>query len=374
MVANRPWDGVYNVSDTIWMMAHTTQFTDRGWWYLGGGGSQLLSEGGSFVSLTSPDKRDLSIVIETVGAKKPQTLTLTLAGGFASIKTLTLWTTAEGAVFQQQAPVAVANGVVSVTVPGDNVWTLSTRVGQSKAGGTSVPTRPEQPFPNPYSDDFEGYPEDTLARYWSDLHGAYAVFTDPATGNKVLRQQAGSVAPKSTHSNSAIGYSTALGDGSLKNYDVAVMAKSEGGPNGTSAEFVIIGSHGGSASPESYYTRAMVPSSGVVLHLNMDGTWSVAAGKSGTIASGKGGAWKTGEWVSVLLQVSQSTSGPAHDALETAGNVSIAASVNGVRLFNQSVLTKQGADMAGCVWLGGGFHLASFDNFTIAPTGLLSSA
>ena len=25
MVANRPWDGTYNVTDTIWATAHTTQ-------------------------------------------------------------------------------------------------------------------------------------------------------------------------------------------------------------------------------------------------------------------------------------------------------------------------------------------------------------
>ena len=60
MVANRPWDGTYNVTDTIWATAHTTQFTQRGWTYLGGDACALLPEavasqgvdgGGSYVAL-----------------------------------------------------------------------------------------------------------------------------------------------------------------------------------------------------------------------------------------------------------------------------------------------------------------------------------
>ena len=57
MVANRPWDGTYNVTDTIWVTAHTTQFTARGWHYLEA--SSLLpaavsKSGGSYVVLASP--------------------------------------------------------------------------------------------------------------------------------------------------------------------------------------------------------------------------------------------------------------------------------------------------------------------------------
>jgi hypothetical protein len=80
MVANRPWDGSYNVSDTIWIMAHTTQFTERGWHYLAGDACGMLPSGGSYVSLSPPDGRDVTIVIETVGANTSQRLSLKLGG------------------------------------------------------------------------------------------------------------------------------------------------------------------------------------------------------------------------------------------------------------------------------------------------------
>ena len=80
MVANRPWDGTYNISDTVWITAHTTQFTEIGWHYLGGGACALLPKGGSHVALVDPTGADISIIIETVGAKAAQVVELQLGG------------------------------------------------------------------------------------------------------------------------------------------------------------------------------------------------------------------------------------------------------------------------------------------------------
>ena len=47
--------------------AHTTQFSQPGWMYTKHGmGVSLLEGGGSFVTLQSPDKKDFTIIIETM--------------------------------------------------------------------------------------------------------------------------------------------------------------------------------------------------------------------------------------------------------------------------------------------------------------------
>ena len=210
----------------------------------------------------------------------------------------------------------------------------------------------------------QGYPIDTLAKYFSDLHGSYSVYSDPTGGsaNKVLRQQADSVPPMCTHGRGASAYSTAIGGTEWSNYALKVAAKSEGNTSAAS-EFLMFGAYGGGSftadpmpggniKPETFYHAPYVPKlAGVVLLLFMDGTWTLSTG-SGTLAQGKNGGWRSQEWLQVELEVAW---GAGDEGRATAV-------VNGVALADR-VPTKLSVHH-GPAWLGGGFHFASFDNFT----------
>ncbi|XP_041369129.1 galactocerebrosidase-like isoform X2 [Gigantopelta aegis] len=178
MTAIEPWSGFYSVRSPIWITAHTTQFTQIGWMYLRhGAGVGKLESGGSYVSLVSPDSKDLTIIIETMShdhsvcirpALPPYTVNATtieiqLKGSFAKVKELYLWYSKLGfngtqtSLFEQRKPVAVTNGLFKLSMGLDEVYTFTTlNVGQKG----SYPSPPvSKPFPDYYFDDFNNYLE-----------------------------------------------------------------------------------------------------------------------------------------------------------------------------------------------------------------------
>ncbi|ESN97869.1 hypothetical protein HELRODRAFT_85047, partial [Helobdella robusta] len=67
MTANQPWSGHYEVNGPIFITAHHTHFYDVGWVYSPHGeGVGVLKGGGTFVTLTNPVSRDVTIVVETI--------------------------------------------------------------------------------------------------------------------------------------------------------------------------------------------------------------------------------------------------------------------------------------------------------------------
>ena len=139
--------------------------------------------------------------------------------------------------------------------------------------------------------------QDTLAKYFDDMHGAFAVYTDPPTGNKVLRQQADSIPPLATHGGGATAYSAIIGDPDWAGYSLTTKVRSEGGnTSGGGAnrgvakkgaagdgedEFVFVGINGGSdlgtLHPEMFYHAPYRSGGGIVLILDMAGKWSLSA-------------------------------------------------------------------------------------------------
>jgi hypothetical protein len=154
MRANQPWSGHYEVQPAIWLTAHTTQFIQPGWKYLGGNACQMLPEGGSRVAAISPDGKDFSVVVETMDAKKPQKLSFRLAGGLAGAK-LRAWQSTKKEQFLQIADIPVENGVFNLQAEPETVYSLTTTEGQHK-GATVIP--PSLPLPLPFKENFDGYP------------------------------------------------------------------------------------------------------------------------------------------------------------------------------------------------------------------------
>jgi galactosylceramidase len=96
MKANSPWSGYYELQPALWAIAHTTQFVQPGWRYLDR--SCDVRAGASYVTLRSPSTNDWSMIIETIDAKKPLDLEVTIAGDLSD-GPIHVWRTTEQASF-----------------------------------------------------------------------------------------------------------------------------------------------------------------------------------------------------------------------------------------------------------------------------------
>lgn len=170
MYANTPWSGHYDVQGTIWATAHTTQFAQPGWQYLDSASGDL-PEKGTYVALRSPDAKDWSVILETIDAKHPQTVSFRLAGGLAATE-VHIWETNNSRTFEHVADVKPVDGTLRYTFDPDSLYSLTTTTGQGK--GTAQPPA-AKPFPLPYADDFEKNQLGYTAKYLSDQDGAFEV-------------------------------------------------------------------------------------------------------------------------------------------------------------------------------------------------------
>eukprot|EP01065_Artemidia_motanka_P000146 TRINITY_DN1004_c2_g6_i1.p1 TRINITY_DN1004_c2_g6~~TRINITY_DN1004_c2_g6_i1.p1 ORF type:complete len:683 (+),score=164.62 TRINITY_DN1004_c2_g6_i1:319-2367(+) len=360
-VANTPWSGNYAVSRTLWVTAHTTQFTRPGWRYASGDACRLLtvngSTTGSVVTYLSPSGGDVSVVIETMTASGTgagvgdQTLSFTLAGRLEA-SVLVLWATNETEQFVAAGAVPIVNGTVTVTVPPNTLYTLSTLAGPSK-GVTYVP--PASPFATmlPFNEDFSSYGVDRLPRFVSDLNGAFSVDTEaPGSENKVLRQRATS-APRSTHGHSGDIFAAGVGDSSWDSYVVSVRARTEA-PSGTplNQQMILVGSHGGAGSRKPEDVHRSMKSPGYMFVATMDGAWRLTAGNEKKVVASGTGTWSPGDWLNITLSATITNSG-----------VAVRLTLDRAVLANASL--SVGASIAGPVFIGCGRHQAAFDDLAV---------
>jgi hypothetical protein len=225
MLAEQPWSGNYYVAKSIWAMAHTAQFTQPGWKYLNSGCGYLggNSANGTYVTLKSTNGKDYSTIIETIGAGGAQTANFTVTGGL-STGVVHVWasnfnTTSGSAHFLHQQDITPSGGKFSLTIQAGYVYSLTTTTGQGK--GTATPPA-SAGLALPYSQSFDGYAAGQLARYYSDLAGAFE--TAPAGGGRagISYRQVITTPPIAWHSGSPTPPLTVVGDPNWTNYKVSV--------------------------------------------------------------------------------------------------------------------------------------------------------
>ena len=185
ILAEWPWSGYYDVGNSIWVVAHTTQFTKPGWKYLDKS-CGYLENYGSYVTLAAPDGKDWSTVIETMDATEPARVTFKLAGGL-STGPVQVWSTdlrsedQSDDDFIHDRTVEPKDGAFTLTFEPGHVYSLTTTSGQGKGDAVPKATVADE-MPLPYSEDFEEYKPGQLARYFSDINGAFEVAQ--ATGGR----------------------------------------------------------------------------------------------------------------------------------------------------------------------------------------------
>lgn len=187
--ANWPWSGHYKLNPSLWGYAHYGQFTEIGWEYINGGSGDLRG-GGTFVTLKSP-KNDYSVIIETKDAKVAQQVRFEIGGGL-STRPLAVWRSNAKDQFIRQADLVPVNGVVTLALDPESVYSLTTTEGQRKGGFDAVPALTA--FPLPYRETFEEYANPQswgyLPRYFADIAGAFELADCPAARGRCLRQMA----------------------------------------------------------------------------------------------------------------------------------------------------------------------------------------
>ncbi|MCT2584536.1 FG-GAP-like repeat-containing protein [Actinophytocola gossypii] len=175
MLAEWPWSGHYDVGKSIWSYAHTAQFTEPGWKYLDSG-SRRFGSGATMVSLAAPDRSAFSSVIEGLDLAQQTTVDVTVTGGLPAGE-LRVWSTNlasdnESTHFVPAGTIRPVNGRFQLTVQPGHLYTVTSTTGQAK--GTGAPSAGvDEQLPLPFAEDFEGVPSNGLARYFSDVNGAF---------------------------------------------------------------------------------------------------------------------------------------------------------------------------------------------------------
>jgi O-glycosyl hydrolase len=345
MDAGSPWSGSYRVGKNLWANAHYAQFTQPGWHYLNSSASGYLGgdrANGSYVSLKSTNNSDYSTIYETSGTTAAQTVNVTVSGGL-NAGPVHVWSTDMGSSnsadwFVKQADVTPVNGVYSLTLQPDRIYSVTTTSGQGK-GTAASPASGNLALP--YSDDYESYPVRGMAKYFETMQGAYEVRACTAGRGGNCLQQVAPVQPINWQDDSdAYGL---VGDPSWSNYTVSTDVDMQ-----QAGTVTLLGRANTQNRPQSHQAAYQ-------LRINDTGNWSIAKNSTGgvltTLTSGSHAAPGLNSWHTIALAFS--------------GN-QITASLDGTTLGSVTD-TSYTTGQAGFGVVG--YQTDQFDNLRVTPNG-----
>jgi O-glycosyl hydrolase len=215
VLAEWPWSGYYQVDKSAWVYAHTTQFAQPGWQYMDKGCGLLPDKVGSYVSYKSIDRRHFATVVETCDARQPVTMTFTTSPTLRD-GTYYVWATNLRSTDPREYFVRTksfrpdADGNYTLTFQPGYIYTVTNTTGQTK--GTAAPrSRVDDMMALPYTDDFDSYGREKLARYFCDLNGGFETYPAAAGRSSYTYRQMVEQKPVSW-TNEILDPSTVMGD------------------------------------------------------------------------------------------------------------------------------------------------------------------
>lgn len=335
MYANTPWSGYYDVQSAIWVTAHTTQFAQPGWQYLDTGSGRLSGKG-TFVTLKSPNGKDWSTVLETIGAAGQQQVRFSITNGLSS-GTVHIWETNESRSFEHVADVPVKNGTYKYRFDPDSIYSLTTTTGQGKGAAQPPATAG---FPMPYSEDFEHTEPAHGLKYLSDQDGAFEVHPCIGRAGKCLEQV---ITQKPIPWSPLPDPFTLAGDAAWRDYSVSVDA--------TFIDDGVVTLMGRIDSASVFAGDKALWPSGYIFSLFSDGRWQLSSPAykkpTRTVGSGKIDI-PAKQWQHLELRF-------------TGKTISVAA--NGRVL----VSVEDDSHAHGMFAIGTGWSRAAFDNLKVSP-------
>ena len=335
MYANTPWSGHYEVQPAIWATAQTTQFAQPGWRYIDSACGYLKGQG-SFVTLRSPRSGDYSVIIETIDATQPQSVSFRVTGGLSG-GMVHVWETNSTKMFGHVKDVTPQNGSFRMLLDPDAIYSLTTTTGQGK--GEAKPPR-ARTFPLPYSENFERTEEGQAPRYFSDQDGAFEVWHCTGRSGRCLFQVIDKMPIPWDGTPDPY---TLLGDVDWADYHVSADVLMEQ-PGHASVL-------GRIDSADNFKDAKALWPSAYILNVEQNGQWQLLNAKykapTTTLASGSA-SFPLNTW--------------HHLGLSFKGSA-ITASIDGKIVARVSDTTH----VHGMVAIGSGWNRAEFDNFQVQP-------